>query len=169
MKSSSRFTATLRGPFSWSDTPLPLVWVVCVCVCVLAPTTKTERIAHSAADELDIKDPSTDRLISWRSQWAAVPAPSVLFKGDYPTTLRLDSEKCDSPDQASRVRPALDQSGYRLSTSCSRGGGGGAAKKAARIRRLANHGPAGKRRGTPWCNHSPTALWGQTRKEKSKK
>lgn len=34
MKSSSRFTATLRGPFSWSDTPLPLVWVMCVCVCV---------------------------------------------------------------------------------------------------------------------------------------
>lgn len=46
---------------------------------------------------------------------------------------------------------------------------GGAAKRAARIRRLANHGPAGKRRGTPWCNHSPTALLGQTRKEEGKK
>ncbi|KAK0741234.1 hypothetical protein B0T18DRAFT_227384 [Schizothecium vesticola] len=91
--------------------------------------TKTERIA---ADELDIKDPSTNRLISRRSQWAAVPGLSVLFKGDYP---RFDSEKYDSPDQASRLRPALDGSGYRLSTSCSRGGGGGAPKRRPRIRR----------------------------------
>jgi hypothetical protein len=74
------------------------------------------------ADELDFKDPSTNRLISRRSQWAAVP--SVLFKGDYPTILRFDRENCNSQDQASRLRPALDRSGYRLSTSCSRGGGG---------------------------------------------